>query len=265
MFKKIAITAVAVAAGLFILHSTRLGSYARTAFGKFGHCIENQITPEFELENAKRELAELGPEIRKQLTAIAREKVAVETLRKDIEGLRVDLEKRKDTVRVMRDQLASGDQKVSRGDRILTREQLRKSLDRELNACKKAAENLLISEKTLEAREEGLNLAQQQFESMKHQQGELQVQIAELEAELKALKLAQTRSTIKLDDSKLANVKASLERVRNKIKEEREVARMEQELSDGQTIGVKKEKSAKEVIQEANAVLGEKDSKVVEK
>jgi hypothetical protein len=260
MWKKIGITVLAVAAGLFILSSTRLGSYAKTAFGKAKHWTQGQITPEFELDDARRQVAELIPEMSKHVDAIAKETVEVKTLRNDIKDMQVKLEAKKDNLRVMLNELKSGNQKVNLGGYTITKTQLKERLAREVSLCEQCEKQIKISEETLKAREEGLETARAHLNAMRLQKDELEVQIAQLETELKHLRLAQTKSNVTFDDSRLSRIKDSLKDVRKKIETEREAMALHASFEDGTLSTEKKAKETGDVIKKTEAFLNGKDT-----
>ena len=256
MFKKIAIAALAVAAGLFILNSTRFGSYAKTAWGKARACLERQVTPEFELDNLRRQVGELGPDMRKHINAIAAESVAVQNLKTEITQVRTNLERQKENIRVMNEDLKSGNQRIRYGDMTYSRERIKAKLARDLVSCKRCADELKAKEALLEAKEEALQSAKEQLESMKQQKEDLEVQIAQMEAELRAVRVAQTRSNFKLDDSRLGQIKESLKNLRTRIDTERKEAELMADFVKDIPVE-KKVKSAEDLSKEVEAFLSD--------
>src|SRR5438067_1856809 len=75
-----------------------------------------------------------------------------------------------------------------------------------------------------EAKKAGAESLRQQLATMKQQKQELEVMAAEYEAKLKELAFQQTRSKMKLDDSRLAQIKQDFEKLREKIEVERKTA-----------------------------------------
>ena len=67
---------------------------------------------------------------------------------------------------------------------------------------------------------------------MRDQKQDLEVQIAQLEADLKNVRLAQTRCKVQLDDSRLAEIKRSLADLRNRLKVEKTQAELEGEFAN---------------------------------
>jgi chromosome segregation ATPase len=256
MLKKIAIAAVAVGAGLFILNSTHLGAYAKTAWHKVRSTAQKQVPLEFQLDTIRHEAAQLMPDMRKHIGAIAAETVTVQNLRDEIADIRGNLEKQKDKVRVMNAELQSAETKTSLGNRHTTR--LSDRVARELAAAKRCADELSAKELLLEAKEKALDTAREQLNSMKSQKEQLEVQIAQIEAELKTLRLAQTRSNFQLDDSRLARIKAALADVRTQMRVQQTEAEMVAAFDGDSSVPVeKKTKSAAQVSREVEEFLGD--------
>ena len=105
MFKKLLLTALAVVAGLFILNHTRLGSYGQTAWGKIRNTAKKQVPLAFELERVKQQVAQLVPDMRKHLSTVAEEIVAIDNLKEEIQVAKGNLAKQNDAIHTMMEQL----------------------------------------------------------------------------------------------------------------------------------------------------------------
>jgi hypothetical protein len=263
MIKKLFVTGLAVAAGLFILRSTHLGGYARTAWHKAKACAQDQVPLEFQLDAIRSETAQLIPDMRKQLGDIAAETVAVQNLREEIKDMRVNLEKQKDRVRVMRDDLKSGVEKVVYNGHSYSSERVREKLASELACGKRCEQELASREKLLESRERNLEIEREKLASMKSQKEQLEVQVAQLETDVKTFQLSQTQSHFQIDDSRLARIKTAIRDVRNQLS----VQKKTQELTDNfeGTFSVEKAPTAAEISHEVDEFLGETEAKVVQK
>src|SRR5262249_36604469 len=122
MFRKLVITAVAVGAGLFILNSTHFGSYARTAFNKVRTAAKRQVPLEFQLETIRTELAQINPDMRRHLSKIAQETVAVQNLKDEIRVVQAELDKKTEQIRTMRNDLKSSEGRVVYNDKTYSRQ-----------------------------------------------------------------------------------------------------------------------------------------------
>jgi len=264
MFRKIAIASLAVVGGMFILHSTHLGSYARTAMHKIKATAKRQVPLEFQLESIRNEAAQLIPDMKNHLSGIATETAAIQNLREEIVDIRTHLDKQKDGIRAMNDELKTGTHKVSFNGRTYSSERLREVVARNLDSCKRSADELKAKESLLEAKERSLDVAREQLASMRTQKEQLEVQIAQLEAELKTLRLAQCKSNFHLDDSRLSTIKAALADVRNQMRVQQEEEKLFAAWDgDGITSGSAKPVTNAQITKEVDDFLGE--STVVEK
>jgi chromosome segregation ATPase len=256
MCKKIGIAALAVVAGVFIMRSTYLGAYARTAWGKVKSTAKAQVPLEFQLESLRNEVAQLTPDMRSHCNAIAEEMVAVQNLRSEIADIRTNLERRKDSVRVMNQELKTGAEKIVYNGHTYRAERIREKLHRDLASCKRCADELKAREQLLEAKEKGLDAAREQLSSMKVQKEQLEVQIAQLEAEVKTLRVAQTQSNFQLDDSRLANIKAQLADIQSQLKVERIAGELHGSFSNDIIEVEKKAPTSAQLTHEVDEFLG---------
>jgi chromosome segregation ATPase len=233
MFKNLVVTAIAIGAGLFLLKSTHLGGYARTAWSKARTSVQGQVPLEFQLESIRNEVAQLVPDMRREISRVAAETVAIEGLREEVADIGGKLEKQKELVRTMSEELRNGkNQQVVYRDRKYSAERFQEKLSVALLGAKQCADNLKAKEQLLEAKEKGLEVAKQQLGSIRNQKSTLEVQIAQLEAELKTLRLTQIKSEFQLDDSRLSNIKASIADVKNRMKVIRTEATMVAQFGD---------------------------------
>jgi chromosome segregation ATPase len=258
MFKKFLVTAVAIGAGVFLLRSTHLGGYARTAWTKARTTVQGQIPLEFQLETIRNEVAQLVPDMKRSINHVATETVAIEGLREEVVAIRGSLESQKELVRAMSEELRQGKtQQVVFKDRKYSPDRFQEKLDRELQAARQCTANLKAKEQLLEAKEQGLETLKLQLTSMRTQKSTLEVQIAQLEAELKNLRLAECKSEYQLDDSRLSNIKAALADVRNQMKvikvTHNLLGQFEGDLQNASEIKVK---SKTELVKEVNEFLG---------
>src|SRR6266446_8777464 len=218
MCKKIVIATIAVVAGLFILNSTHLGSYARTAIHKVKSAVKGQMKPEFVLDTARNEAAQLIPDMRKNISSVAAKDVAVQRLREEVAAIRTNLDRQKDTVRVMKDGLKSGAEVVTYNGRDVPRRKLSDRLARELAASQACAQQLAAKEALLESEEKALDGLREQLTSMKAVKEQIDIEISRLEAEVQTYRLAQQRTdSFQFDDSRLARIKGMLKDVRDQV------------------------------------------------
>jgi chromosome segregation ATPase len=258
MFKKLVVTAIAIGAGFFLLRSTHLGGYARTAWSKARESVQGQIPIEFQLESIRNEVAQLVPDMKRHISQVAAETVAIDSLRDEVVVIRGNLDTQREVVQSMTNELQNGkNHQVAYRGRVYSPERFQERMSIALLGAKQCAENLKAKEQLLEAKERGLEAAKLQLTSMRNQKSTLEVQIAQLEAELKTMRLAQVKSEFQLDDSRLSHIKASLTDVRNRMKVIQREATLVGEFGDDlKDISEPKIKSKAELVKEAQDFLG---------
>jgi chromosome segregation ATPase len=268
MIRKMFIAAVLAVTGLFILNRAGLTSYGATAFHKIRGAVKNQVPLEFELERLHYQIAELVPDMKRHLSQIAEEMVSTQNLRDDIVLTKENLKKQKDNILTMTRDLERNTVTVSYGGREYSAGRIREKLDRDFRSYQQCEAELKSKEKLLEARERALDAAKEQLNTIRGQKQELELQVAQLEADLKSVRLAQCHSHIQIDDSALAQCKATLADIQNRLKVERKTAELAGDFANDNAIPVEKhERSAAELKKEIQTYFGERpdDSKVAGK
>jgi DNA repair exonuclease SbcCD ATPase subunit len=257
MCKKLAVLALAIVAGGFLLSSTHFGKYARTAVNKAKVSLQRSVPLELQLDTVKDEVARLIPDMRKQISTIASETVAVQNLQQEVDTLRAAVDKKTEDIRAMSDELRKGETKTVsfRGVEYSTvRFQTR--LAHELQAAKTCQDGLKAKEQLLEAKTKALKSATEQLASIRLQKEQLEVQIAEMEAQLKAIRVAQTKSEFHFDDSRLANIKDSLKDIRNQMRSQQVELDLTGKFEENDFTTEKKIKTKDQLQKEVNDFLG---------
>ena len=257
MLKKLGIAAVIVVAAFVALRTTKLGSYAGTAWSKIRAGANNQVPVEFELDRIRHEVAQLVPDMKKHLSVIAEEMVAIDNLREEISVTRDRLENQKAAVARMAQDLKNKElQKISYNGRDYSRTRISEKLTRDLASCKLCEAELKSKEQLLEAKERSLEAAREQVATIKEQKRHLEVQIAKLEADVKTVRLAQTKSKFQFDDSRLAEIKRSIADISNRLKVETRTLELEGQFANDPTVHVEQTaKPVTDVVREAEEYL----------
>jgi peptidoglycan hydrolase CwlO-like protein len=229
MLKKIGFAALAVVAGLFILNSTHLGSYAKTAWHKAKKTAKGQVPLEFQLESARTEIAQLIPDMKNHIQNIAQETQVVRRLKEDITLTKANLTKQREHIFTLKEDLKRGEPVVY-NDKRRNPDWVSARLAHDLASCQRCEKDLDNKEKMLEAKETALEAAREQLTSMKGEKEKLEVLVSTMEADLKTLRLAQTRSQFHLDDSRLSQIKARLEDIRDQMRAQQTAYELHAEL-----------------------------------
>jgi len=257
MIKKLVVVTAGLGAALFVVNAFAGRGSIHTLFHKAHSVIEAQVSPEFELERIREQITQLGPDMHRNISRIADQMVAVEALERKVQTCQIDQDKRKASLLAMTSALETGDtQRVKlyggAGD-------LKRRLERELKTYKTVEKEMAGQQKILEAKKQELDAARAQLAEVKEQKTQLESLVAQYEAELATLRLEQTRSKFKLDDSRLGDIKGAFETLRKKIDVERKKIELTgQYFPEPEAITPPaKEVSSKDIASEVRATLGE--------
>jgi chromosome segregation ATPase len=257
MIKKLVLLSVGAVAAVALVSTVVGRGSVHTMFKKAHNAIEAQVSPEFELERIRDQIAQLGPDMHKNISRIAEQMVAVEALERDVQTCQVNLDKRKTSLLAMTNALETGD--TQRVKFYGGASDLKRRLERELKTYKTCDKELAGKQKILEAKKQELDTARAQLSEIKEQKAQLESLVAQYEAELATLRLEQTRSKFKLDDSRLGDIKGAFENLRQKIDVERKKIELSGQYFPEATFTgpTKEEPSSKDIASEVRATLGE--------
>ncbi len=248
MCKKLVIVAVAVVAVALLLRKTEVGSHVRLAWKNYKSDIKKQVPLETEIERLRLELTRLSDD-KRDVSSIAEEMVAIDNLKSDITRKQANLEKQKVRIMKMKADLETGQSYIVYGDTRWSAATVKAQLGSEFANYKLLEDELKANEKTLQAREMSLTQAREQLAAKQSARRELEVELARLEAELKTVRLAETRSRVVIDDSELARIKKSVNELNTRIKVEQKKLVLQGEFVNG-PIPVTQPEPRKDVMQE---------------
>jgi len=250
MIKKIIFWSLLVGGVLFAVNSIRPGVIS-TTFKRVHAKFERQISPEFELARIRDQIAQLTPDMYRNLSRVAQEMVEVERLKGKTEDLQTRLDVAKNELAILTEAVEKGTTRVSINGREFNVTHIK---DR-LRTCRNLEGELNRTKQIYEAKKAGVEAARQQLAEMKRQKEELEVLAAQYEADLKTLALEQTKAKLQLDDSRLAEIKQSIENLRERIEVERRTAELADQFKND-TIAEKKPVVTKDAVEEARDYLG---------
>jgi len=232
MCKKVLIASLAILAGVALLSSTRLGSHVRLWWKKANVALQKQVPVETEIERLRMELTRLQQDERRYNSALAEEMVAVDSLKEQIADAEAVLKRKKDRLLTMRNALKNDGERVSINGNEYDRAKVEKTVLREYDSFKSAQRAVKAQKDLLAAREKGLVAARERVKAMKETKRDLEVELARLEAEMKAVRVAQTRSKFNFDDSKLSSIKRDVQELQKRVKVEQKKIELEAENTD---------------------------------
>jgi chromosome segregation ATPase len=214
MLKKTAI----LGAGLALVLGLVFGrSHVLTTVGLVKQSVKDSVPIEFELKRARQLITELEPEIRRNMHLIAKEEVEVEKLAKAVADNNTQLTKSREEIVRLKNDLDRGESTFVYAGRSYSAKQVKTDLTNRFARYETRESALANNEKVLNARQKGLAAARQNLEEMLASKSRLEVEIENLEARLKMVEVAQTKSNFSFDDSRLSHTKELISDIQARI------------------------------------------------
>jgi peptidoglycan hydrolase CwlO-like protein len=218
MFKKLIIGTGTVVVLAVVFVGPAALTHVKQAFGWVRNEIKDAVPVEYQLEQAEATIDEIIPEIEACKRVVAQEQVEIKYLENDIAKLSTEQEKDTEILQAHNASLKSGQPVFY----VAGRSYSRTSMERELRlALRKLQtnESLLESKRRLlEARQRSLEAAKQKLGAVCAEKDNLKIAVEQLRAQLRETQaLEATSSRFHLDDTRLAEVKDLLTRVRKRL------------------------------------------------
>jgi predicted nucleic acid-binding Zn-ribbon protein len=200
-----------------VLFGTDAFSYLTTSAKKFRSEVKANIPLDFEVERARNMVAELIPDIQKNMHVIAQEEIEVEDLHDQIARSEKNLNAERQKLLVLRGDLGNVEGKFHYYARPASPKEVKTELARRFERFQTAEATLKAKKQMLEAREKSLVAAREKLSGMFAAKRDLEVQVQNLEARLKMLQAAQTTSQFNFDDSQLSRCKKTIQELRKRL------------------------------------------------
>jgi len=231
--KKAVLGAALGAGALYMAFGTSAPSYVCTAFHRVRHNAQDAVPPQFEIERARGEIANLEPAIKDNIEALARAEVDVEHLDREIVTVRDNLAGEKKAMLALRESLKSGDFRLAgHGHVNYTAEEVEGELGRRLDHYRNVSRILDEKEATLKARQKAVIAARKQLTEMAAQKQALATKLEGIEAKLKMIEATRATNEFDFDGSALARAKKSVADLEKRLEVLDRKAEMEGRFTD---------------------------------
>lgn len=217
MIKK---TLFAASAGLLLLtlmFGRDVVSYIGTSIGWIHETVRLQVPVEFELDRARKMIADLAPEVRSNMHLIAKEEIEVEHLTERIAKLEARQAKGEISLKRIQQELDTGSQNIRFGSTAYTATQAQELASARFQRYKTDDSTLHHLRRVLSARKRGLEAARKKLDGMIAAKQQLWAEVASLEARQKMNEVAQTTSDFSFNDSHLARTRELIRDIETRI------------------------------------------------
>ncbi|GIW94601.1 MAG: hypothetical protein KatS3mg110_2642 [Pirellulaceae bacterium] len=217
MLKRIVWPVVGGTLVLLFLFGRDTYSYVKTSLGWVKDGVKERVPIGFELERARRMIRDLEPEIRHNMTLVAREEVGIRQLEEELQRGEAELARAKDEILKLKADLETGSDSYIYAGRTYSRGQVETELQRRFQRYKTKDEALRHLRQVVEARRTTLEAARDKLEAMMAAKSQLELDVEALEARLKMVEVASARGNLKFDDNHLSRTKELLANIKARI------------------------------------------------
>lgn len=260
MLKKTLLVGGSVALVVALLFGTSVVPYAKSGWRNVQDRVQQAIPIKAQIDAAREQIRDIGPEIRDMVAKVASEKVAIGNLEKEINGLAAHI-RDEETVIVNRREHLKGDLQhyVSKG-RAYTNDQVRDDLQKRFDRLKSTQARLASMQQVMDARQAALDAAMAKLDETKAQRYELEVIVEELEARMRVVEVQQQANHLSLDTSQLSSARKMMNDIRARIEAaEQEASLLPKYLGE---IPVETNESSEDIESQIDAYFGQDSSRV---
>ncbi len=192
-------------------------SYVKTSLGWVKDGVRAHVPIAFELQRARRMIQDLEPQIRHNMTLVAREEIGINKLEAELQRAEAELAQAKQEMLKLKADLETGSPTFIYAGRVYSRSQVEADLGRRFDRYKTKEEATGHLRQVLEARRTTLEAARQKLEAMMAAKKQLEVDVEALEARLKMVEVASARGNLQFDEGHLSRTKELLADIKARI------------------------------------------------
>ncbi len=207
-------------------------SYARTWGNSVRQTVKKEVPVEFEVTRARELVENIVPDIRNVMHVIAEQEVDVEQFTVELARKRTELASQKDAIHARTADLKSGQSSFVYVSQTYSAEQVRNDLAKRFDRFKMAEETLKREQQVLDARQKALTANREKLDNLLAAKTDLELQLEQLEARLKAVQAVETVSTVSIDDSELTRAKKLIRELNKQIDVREKVMASDGKLTD---------------------------------
>ena len=217
MLKKTLIVGAAAFLLLALFFGRDACSYIGTSVGWIRQSVKEAVPIEFELERARKMVRELDKPIQDAMVVTAREAVEVDRLEREVAKRESNLATARDRIMRLKGDLDAGSETFVYAGHTYSARQVKNDLTARFERFQTDEDTTLNLTKVLNARRQGLDAAREKLTAMQAAKKQLELDVANLEARLKMVEVAQASSDLRIDDSKLARTKDLITEISTRI------------------------------------------------
>ncbi len=217
MFKKLLLAGGIVFVGAVLWFGTSLGSYVRTSAGYVNDAVQESVPMDFQINRARDMLADLAPEIRRNMHLIAKEEVELRRLEEQIAQSERQLAEQKSQMLQLKTDLTGGKTAFRYAGRNYTPDQVKSDLAARFQRYKTNEQSLACLQQIAEARRKAVAAAQQRLDGMLTAKRQLEVEIENISARSQMAEAVRAAGEYQFDESRLGRVKELIAQLKTRV------------------------------------------------
>lgn len=223
---KVAILAVLVGGGIVAVRSS---SYLSTLWSNTQQAVARQVPRGLEIDRVRLQISKLDGDVRGLLGPVAEKMALVKKLEREVGNAQENLKVQREAVVALTREIENGEAVVSVKGTEYTLNQAKTKLGRDFTNLKRGETALKTQEKLLDAHRKNLQFTKDQLNIILDQKREFEVQLAQLEANEAELTVLRQVTPLKVDESRIADIKATLDSIRESQEIETNKRHLEQQ------------------------------------
>jgi hypothetical protein len=253
MCKKLGVTGLVIVAALVSLWKLGWMPYIHQEAIGWQDSIKDSIPPEKKIAVLEQQVKDLGPEMSKQSSVVAKESVAIDNLSKEVTLARANLKEREEYLSQVRAAVKNDKEFVALDGNKVSKEKLEDHFTRKFTEYKTVKQSVEARAELLEQRKQRLVAAEQTLETMRSKRTEMAAKVETLKIELAKLREKQLQNNVTtVDDSQFSKVQKLFDEVETQIATQKKQLEMEKAIDVDNAIQQRVEKTAqtKKAIEE---------------
>lgn len=212
-----AIFATSIVAVLLFVFGGSWMSYLSTATRLVSDEVSEKIPVDFEIERARTMIANLIPDIKRNMVVIAHEEVSVESIRKEIAGAEEALKGQREVLVELGERVKDGSEHNPYGDRVISSKELKEELKHLFARYKMQDATLQAKQEVLASRERSLAASRAKLQNMLNAKRDLEVEVENLQARLRAIQTESVANEIEFDETQLTRCQQLVDDLRVRL------------------------------------------------
>jgi chromosome segregation ATPase len=233
MIKKLFLVGVVAAIAVVAVKGTGVVKGLRSEYESVKQVWKGSESPEKQIEKLRGEVSKLDADVNKVKDELAREIVECRDLQRQAGKVRTEVDADQARVVAFGKELDAATKQVSYGRETLSIPDAKERLKSDVNFLVKKKQTLAVLEKTLSHRERAREILEKQLDELQRQKLTLKTEIDAIEVEYKALKLSQIENKYQKDDSRLSNIKQTLDKLRKDLEVNQERLKLDPVVQEG--------------------------------